>query len=205
VPAGIYEAWAAQLDQRIEALVLPGDARRLLRGVSTKRMVDWLVAPDSRFGADPVAARDAMLRESLDAAVADLTTRFGPDMSGWRWGQERYHHVRIEHPMSAAVSDDVRRRLEVGTAPRGGDNTTVGITGTGNQRHGASFRIIADAADWETAVGINTPGQSGNVDSPHYRDLFELWASDRYFPVAYSRGRVESVTESRTVLTPARR
>jgi penicillin amidase len=205
VPAGIYEAWMEQVESRVRAVVLTGEAQQLLRDVSTKRMIDWLSAPDSQFGADPVAGRDHLLRESLDAAVAELTKRFGADMSAWRWGQERYHHVQIRHPMSAAVSDDVRRRLEVGIAPRGGDDNTVGITGTGNQRHGASFRIIADAADWETAVGTNTPGQSGNVDSPHYRDLFEPWASDQYFPVAYSRERVERVTESTTVLAPAHR
>jgi penicillin amidase len=107
--------------------------------------------------------------------------------------------------MSGAVGEEVRRQLEVGPAPRGGDDNTVGLTGTGNQRYGASFRIITDAADWDTAVGTNTPGQSGHPDSPHYRDLFEMWASDRYFPVAYSRQRVESVTESRTVLAPASR
>jgi penicillin amidase len=125
-------------------------------------------------------------------------------MSAWRWGREGDHYVQIEHPMSAAVGETVRRRLEVGPAPRGGDGTTVGATGTGNQRAGASFRIIADAADWDGAVGTNTPGQSGDPRSPHYRDLFELWARDRYFPVAYSRSRVQGVTESKTVLVPSR-
>ncbi len=48
----------------------------------------------------------------------------------------------------------------------------------------------------------NTPGQSGDPDSPHYRDLFESWARDRFFPLFYSRERVESVMEHRKVLTP---
>jgi penicillin amidase len=47
-------------------------------------------------------------------------------------------------------------------------------------------------------------GQSGNPDDPHYRDLFEMWAVGKYFPLAYSRPKVESVTESRTVLQPRR-
>jgi penicillin amidase len=51
-------------------------------------------------------------------------------------------------------------------------------------------------------VGTNTPGQSGDPASPHYRDLFPLWANGRYFPVMYSRSKVESVAESRTVLAP---
>ena len=54
-------------------------------------------------------------------------------------------------------------------------------------------------------MGTNTPGQSGDVTSPHYRDLFELWKDDRYFPVKYSRAAVEGVTEARVILSPTRR
>jgi acyl-homoserine lactone acylase PvdQ len=61
---------------------------------------------------------------------------------------------------------------------------------------GASFRIIVDLSDWERAVGASNPGQSGDPDSPHYRDLFALWANDRYFPVPYARAKVEARTET---------
>ncbi len=62
--------------------------------------------------------------------------------------------------------------------------------------------IVADTSDWDNSVGLNAPGQSGNPDSPHYRDLFELWARGNYFPIFYSRPKVDSVTESTTVLRP---
>ena len=71
-----------------------------------------------------------------------------------------------------------------------------------NQATGASFRIIADVADWDRALGTNTPGQSGDPDSPHYSDLFGPWARGEYFPVFYSRPKVESVTESKLLLGP---
>ena len=67
---------------------------------------------------------------------------------------------------------------------------------------GASFRIIADTGDWDRSVGTNTPGQSGDPDSPHYRDLFEPWAEGRYFPVFFSRPKVESVAEAKITLVP---
>ena len=51
-------------------------------------------------------------------------------------------------------------------------------------------------------VGTNTPVQSGDPRSPHYRDLFEEWALNRYVPVAFSRERVEAVAESRVQLAP---
>ena len=38
--------------------------------------------------------------------------------------------------------------------------------------------------------------------NPHYRDLFELWVRNQYFPLAYTRAKVESVTEHRLLLNP---
>ena len=76
-------------------------------------------------------------------------------------------------------------------------------TGSGdNQTSGGSFKIIVDTADWDNSLGINNPGQSGDPDSPHYRDLFELWSRGKYFPAFYSRAKVESVAESRLTLQP---
>ena len=103
-------------------------------------------------------------------------------------------------------SADVSLRAHQSSLEHGGqrgDANTVGATGNGgNQTAGASFRMIVDVGDWERAVGTNTPGQSGDPDSPHYRDLFALWADDRYFPVPYARARVESAAEKRWVLAP---
>jgi penicillin amidase len=204
VGAGIYEAWYRHLSPAVTEVVVPAPARAMARGLSTKRLIEWLTSPGGEFGADPTAARDSVLLRSLGAAVAELTQRYGADQSGWAWG--RYHQVTLQHPMSAALSPELRARFEVGPWPRGGDGNTPGATGAGeNQTAGASFRYVVEAGDWDAAVGTNTPGQSGNVDSPHYRDLFELWKNDRYFPVKYSRPSVEGVTEARTVLAPARR
>ena len=50
---------------------------------------------------------------------------------------------------------------------------------------------------------INTPGQSGNPDSPNYRDLAPLWLDGKYVPLLYSRTAVERETVQRIVLTPA--
>jgi len=71
-----------------------------------------------------------------------------------------------------------------------------------NQTSGASFRIIAGCKDWDNTVGTNCPGQSGDPESPHYKDLFEPWAKGEYFPVYFSRHKVESAAESITILKP---
>ncbi len=166
-------------------------------------MIDWLQSPDGRFGANPIAGRDALVIKSMDEAVAELTKRFGPDMQAWKYGQEKYHHALLRHPLSDAVNAATRAKLQVGPLPRGGDGMTVSATGNAdNQGSGGSLKIIADTEDWDNSVGLNTPGQSGDPDNPHYRDLFQLWAQGQYFPVAYSRKKVDSVTESVTRLAP---
>ena len=203
VAAAIYATFERRLRDNVRDAVVPEEARDAIRGINTKRMIDWLVAPDGRFGDAPVAGRDAILAASLKETLADLHERFGPDLSTWQYGQEQFKHALIRHPMTAAVSPDLRRRLDVGPLPRGGYGGTVHNTGGGdNQTSGASLMIVADTSDWDNSVGLNTPGQSGNPNSPHYRDLFELWARGKYFPIFYSRAKVDSVTESTTVLRP---
>lgn len=203
VAAGIYEAWYRHLADDLARIVVPEAARPFLPSLEPSQVIDLLMAPSGALGANPAGARDSLLVRSLGEAVADLIQRFGADTSKWVYGQAGYHHALIAHPLSAAVNAAVRRQLNVGPVPRGGDETTVGATGNGgNQTSGASFRIVADVSDWERTVGANTPGQSGDPKSPHYRDLFELWAVDRYFPVPYSRERVKAAAEQAWVLSP---
>jgi penicillin amidase len=205
VAAGIYVAWERRLQTAVRNLMVPANARGLLGGINLKRMIDWLAAPDGRFGQNPTSGRDALLIRTLTEAVADLNQQLGQDMSAWQYGQEKYHHARITHPLSAAVSAELRARLDVGPLPRGGYAVTVNATGGGNnQTSGASFRIIADTENWDNSVGANNPGQSGDPDSPHYRDLFQMWATGKYFPVLYSRKKVESAAEEKLILAPAR-
>ena len=204
-PAGIYAMYQRRLLANVRDRLVPAPGRGAAGAgaLSMKRVVDWLYAPDGRFGDNPTAARDALVALSLEQAVAELTKRFGPDMSAWKYGQERFHHALIRHPLSAAVNSGTRARLDAGPVPRGGDGSTVSATGNAdNQTSGGSFKFIADTEDWDHSIGINTPGQSGDPASPHYRDLFDLWAKGGYFPVAYTRGKVESVTESVTRLVP---
>jgi penicillin amidase len=206
--AGIYAMWQRRLLSNARAQAIPAAARQAVGNslISTKRIIDWLHAPDGRFGADPTKGRDELLARSLDEAVAELTRRFGPDMSAWKYGQPRFHHALIRHPLSEVVNDEIRAKLDVGPLPRGGDGSTISATGNAdNQTSGGSFKIIADTEDWDNAVSLNTPGQDGNPDDPHYRDLFELWARGRYFPLAYSRAKVESVREQTMTLQPAAR
>jgi penicillin amidase len=203
VAAGIYEMWQRRVAANVRNLVVPKEAQAFIGQPSMKRVIDWLNAPDGRFGADPPKGRDELLARSLDEAVAELTKKLGPDMNAWQWGQAKYHHALIRHPLAEMATPDVRATLNVGPYPRGGDSYTVSATGgADNQTSGGSLKIIADTENWDNSIGLNNPGQSGDPSSPHYRDLFEIWARGKYFPIFYTRPRIESVTEVRQTLTP---
>ena len=205
VEAGIYVAWEQRISANLYALMVPAAARPYLRSVPLRKQIEWLTYPPGEFGVNPIATRDAILVQSLEEATQGLRTKFGSDMSSWQYGQAGYKHVLLHHPLSEAVNERMRERLEVGPYPRGGYGYTLLATGGGdNQTSGASFRIIVDTSDWDRTVGVNTPGQGGDPDGPHYEDLFELWATNRFHPVFYSRDRVEAVTEARSMLVPGR-
>ena len=204
VEAGIYEMWQRRLTANVRALVIPKAAQDFFPPMTPPmvKIVSWMYAPDGRFGADPLAGRNALLSKSLEEGVAELSRRFGPEMEKWKLGA--YHYARIYSPMTDALPPDLEEKFDVGHAPRGGDAFTVTATaGPGdNQITGGSFKIVADTEDWDNSVGLNSPGQSGDVDSPHYRDLYALWARGEYFPIFYSRSKVESVAERVLLLSP---
>ena len=203
VAAGIYEMWQRHLGANVYAVTVPKIAQNFLE-LSGSRFVSWLYAPDGRFGADPIGGRNALLSKSLEEAVTELSKRFGPDMQKWKLGA--YHYARILSPMTNAVKPELQEKFDVGHFPRGGDGYTVTATYAvaGNQVAGGSFKIIVDTENWDNSVGLNSPGQSGDVNDPHYRDLYELWARGKYFPIFYSRSKVESVAEKTFVLAPVR-
>ncbi|MCH7919746.1 MAG: penicillin acylase family protein [Planctomycetes bacterium] len=203
IAAGIYAAWERRLQENTAQLFIPDEVRDFMRRISMQKMINWLVVARAAFGDDPLAGRDAFLLRSLTEAVERLTERVGADMSAWQYG--RYKHALIRHPLSAAVNAETRKRLDVGPVARGGNSYTVNNTGGGdNQTSGASFRIIVDTSDWDLTLGMNNPGQSGDPDSPFYSNLFGLWGMDQFFPVFYSRQKVESVASEIMVLEPER-
>ena len=203
VPAGIYEMFQRRLMANVRDLAVPKADQTFVGQVSMSTIIRWIGAPDGRFGANPTKGRDDLLARSLTEAIGELTKKLGPDMNGWRWGQPNYHHATIYHPLSPAVNAAEQAKLDVGPFPRGGDSYTINATGNAdNQTSGGSFKIIADTHDWDASVGMNNPGESGDPGSPHYRDLFEYWARGNYFPVFFSRSKVESVTEQKWMLEP---
>jgi penicillin amidase len=139
--------------------------------------------------------KPAALLAALREAIADAEQRFGKDESKWQWGA--LHQVRFQHPVNVA-------KWHLGPVARPGDANTVGAASGTNfqQTAGASYRQILDVSDWDKSVTTNTPGESGDPNSPFYSNLLREWASGGYHPLLYSRAAVEANTAERILLTP---
>jgi penicillin amidase len=197
--------WTKHLKPRLFALMVddPG-IRALLAPGDVEAILAVLEDPDARFGADPVAARDQLLADSLEAAFADAAARFGPDPDAWRWGD--LHQGYFEHGVSRMGGADIQARFDVGPLPKGGSASTVMLAsyrGDFRVTYGASVRFVVDVGEWDNSVCMNTPGQSGDPRSPHYRDLAPLWASGRYVPMRYSEAAVSAATAFTIKLAPS--
>ena len=147
--------------------------------------------------------RDLFIKEAFQKAIDDLAQRLGDDMNHWQYGQVDNKHIYMNHALGRLGSDELKSQLNVGPFPRGGNAYTPSSTGSNlNQSSGASFRIIVNTGNWDETIGSNSPGQSGDPDSKFYRNLFESWAKDEYFPVLFSREKIDSAAVEKLILVP---
>ena len=170
-------------------------------------MIAYLQAPDRALGDDPKAARADLLLASLRSALDELEARLGPDMAAWRWGD--LHHAHFV-PAAAVLADEaLRTRMSHGPAPIPGSAYTVRAATYRMEDfaayNGSSFRMVLDVGGWDESRVINAPGQSGDPASPHYNDLFPLWAAGKYVPLLYSRAAVDQAARTVIRLEPGRR
>ena len=203
--AALVEVWQLRHLRRAyrDAVVAPASAAAIA-SVDMNAMLAGLERPQGRFGADAAAKRDRVLLASLKAAWEDLEALQGREPAFWQWG--RLHHNLNEHPLAAAVDDATRVRVNVGPIAKNGSEFTPSQSLTRatdfRQLNGPSVRLVIDVGNWDNARAVNHPGQSGDPDSPHYRDLAPLWRDGRYFPLLYSRKAVERATERVIRLVP---
>jgi penicillin amidase len=205
-PALLYEVWlSSHLRPALLARVAPDpDLRRFLVPgnvpVVTALLEGAYPSLTARAGLDAPGARDALLRDTLAAALADVTARFGADPVAWRWGD--LHHGWFDHALTPLGAS-----FDLGPWPKGGGNTSIMLAhheaSDYRVRIGASVRMVIDVGNWDASLWINAPGQSGMQDSPHLADLAPLWAAGDYVPLAYSGAAVAAVTVETITLLPA--
>ncbi len=203
--AALEEVWFSRhLGRAYKNAVLPKAAADTFGAPDPASMLDALEQPAARFGENAAAKRDAVLLASLGDAWDEMVKLQGTDPGAWQWGKLQTN--LNAHPLADAVDADMRAKLNVGPLPKGGSpftpNQSTYRVSDFRQTNGPSFRIVVDVGNWDNTRAMNLPGESGNPDSPHYRDLAQKWLDGEYFKLPYSREAVEAATESRLHLVP---
>jgi penicillin amidase len=188
------------------ALVVPAlDPETGIRAVPAAwvplSVIDALTGPARRedWGADPESKRAVVLERALTAAWDLAEKTLGPAPSAWALG--KVQAVPFVHSLSVPSG----KAFDLPSAPKGGGTGTVDpltMTPEG-AASGASFRQLIDLSDWDASRAVNTPGQSGQPFSPHYADLLPIWAEGKYFPLLFTRAKIEAAGSDQMELVPA--
>ena len=174
----LFRGWTSQVAEveRARRILADWDALLTVDSVGAAMYDTWrgLSSADERDASRPLATRQPLHEATLRRAIDQLTKTQGADWSTWRWG--RMHTRAFPFPLVPAFSLPTVER-------RGGTGTVAA--------DGASYREILDVSDWDRSVITNVPGQSAQPGSPFFSNLHALWAKDEYFPLVFSRPRVD--------------
>ncbi len=185
----LFQGWTSATPEVERARALLADWDGVLNKDSAAAAIHsaWRTASSTqeRDAARAAADRKTQHEASLTKAIADLKASQGADWTQWRWG--RMHTRAFPHPLVTAY--------DLPTIEQSGGTGAVAADG-------ASYREVLDVSDWDRSIVANVPGQSGQPGSPFYGNLLKLWAEDTYFPMLYSRARVEKDSAQKLVLKP---
>ena len=195
----VFERWDGEMDARSSSAsffsiwytrhLVPALIETLfsgstpIRSLSSSSVLELMDSP----------AYEGLVISSLESAYDECVRLMGRYPERWHWGD--LHAIRFEHPLYPFAEGLLKDSMELMSYPRGGSGNTTNSNGFLSRnlrvRSGASWRFVVDTGDWDSARMTNTPGQSGNPDSPYYDNLLDDWANDRTFPLLFSRKLIE--------------
>lgn len=136
--------------------------------------------------------REEAIKNSMIAAVDELTKRFGP--LDWRW--DKVHTLLQKHVLTGR--GDLGRLLDQAAPGLAGDTTTVcNMTPDASYAVylGPSYRMVCDLADPRKGIwSVGVPGQSGHPGSTHFGDQLEPWLHGNYHHLALDNAPLASST-----------
>ncbi|MDA9211746.1 penicillin acylase family protein [Flavobacteriaceae bacterium] len=195
IEAGIYVEWQSQIYSEFINTYVPNSVKKYL-DIQIFRIIETISNMNE-------SNRAKFLNKTFNASIDNLKDRYGEDSKNWVYGQDEYKHVKIYHPLENVVNDSIKGLVELKTYPRGGDGFTPGSTSSNlNQRSGGSFRVVINTKDWDKSFATNSPGQSGDPNSKFYKNLYEDWANDKFFPLLFSKSKVLRNLSDRKVYRP---
>src|SRR5262249_25020973 len=96
--AVLFELWMQDLSEAVLHKMAPENTWKIVGELAPNQVVAILSRPEEGiFGANPEAARNQLLLDTLKSATSRLTQLEGPDPQKWSWG--KIHIIRFRHPL----------------------------------------------------------------------------------------------------------
>lgn len=188
----------ASFRRRLLASVLGEERAKSYRGANTENFMDHILAGGkTEYLPRGMSSYAELLRQCHRDARAELTRRLSADEAKWTWGA--YSPVRFPHPLVSVPL--IGGQFAFAPMAAGGTGGLLGATP--NVGASVSMRFIADTNDWDASQQGITLGQSGNPESPYWKDQLLDWlaATPAVFP--FTPATVERAMTSTLVLRPA--
>ena len=144
----------------------------------------------------PAEQRQAIASSTLRSSIIELSELLHADPDQWQWGD--LHKMKFEHQLLDYANEPLKQNMAIAPVARGGSSDTTNSTRYRQDfsvASGASWRMVVDVGNWDSAVMTNAPGQAGDPTSPHYDDMLQVWADEGHMPLLYSREKIEANTE----------
>ncbi|ACO44826.1 penicillin acylase family protein [Deinococcus deserti] len=178
VQATLFEAWLMQLHGLAE------DELETQTQMNSLSVLNQLRRNGALCAVNGQGTCAEALSGSLEAAVADLRSRLGPEPQDWTYG--RLHRVASDHRAFGKVK--ALAWLFNHSAPTPGGTNTVNVArpqrGSYAQTHGASYRQVIDLSDMNRSVYIGSLGQDGHPLGRHADDQQGRWIAGEYLPMS---------------------
>lgn len=135
---------------------------------------------------------NGLIRSCESGAINKLKglRRFGDDKSRWRWGNFRVASFR--HPLSVVPIIGAQFKLSFTNVDGSGQTPNVGAS--------VSMRMIASPGNWDKTRHVIPLGQSGDPQSPHWKDQFESWRTGNSAVFPFLKAAVSSEATETTLL-----
>ncbi len=206
----IFTAWLAALNRRLYADELGAWGADLvsLRPDVVKliltRHTEWC----DNLATPAVETCPEMLALSLGDALSWIETRYGSQVSSWRWGAA--HRAEMRHRLFSFLP--VAGGFGSLSIEADGDGRTVNKADMNVRdrrapyaaRHGAGVRAIYTLADLDASRFILSTGPAGHPLSPFYDSMLKDWRDIRYVRFARDRAEAESGAAGVIDLKPLR-
>jgi penicillin amidase len=181
--------------RRVMAAQLGEERAQTLRWRSDNFLDEVVTKRDRRWLPKGYASYADLWRDCERETRAALAKQFGADETKWTWGAAR--QVRFPHPLGRAPL--IGSQFAIQPFPQEGDGGNVQTVNVGAN---VSMRLVADLHDWDATRHGIALGQSGDPQSPHWKDQLDDWRGVRPRRFPFSAEAVQAAARETVTLRP---